>query len=71
MFSISEFVKNVGSELNTRCSHRRMSLPEVQDTDNRDERASRLRSIARRLHVYLRSLPEEHGRRHAVVEAWG
>ena len=71
MFSISEFVKNVGSELNTRCSHRRMSLPEVQDTDNRDERASRLRSIARRLHVYLRSLPEEQGRRHAVVEAWG
>ena len=34
MFSISEFVKNFGSELNIRGSHRRMSLPEVQDTDN-------------------------------------
>jgi len=34
LFSISEFVKNVGSELNIRGSHRRMSLPEVQDTGN-------------------------------------
>jgi len=34
MFSISEFVKHVGSELNIRGSHRRMSLPEVQDTGN-------------------------------------
>ena len=34
MFSIGEFVKNVGSELNIRSSHRRMSLPEVQDTGN-------------------------------------
>jgi len=34
MFSISEFVKNVGSELNIRGSHSRMSLPEVQDTGN-------------------------------------
>jgi len=34
MFSISKFVKNVGSELNIRGSHRRMSLPEVQDIGN-------------------------------------
>jgi len=34
MFSISEFVKNVGSELNIRSSHSRMSLPEAQDTGN-------------------------------------
>jgi len=45
-----------------------MSLPEVQDAEP-DEWVSRLRSIARRLHVYLCSLPEEHGRRHAAVEA--
>ena len=34
MFSVSEFVKNVGSELNIRSSHSRVSLPEVQDTGN-------------------------------------